>query len=92
MFQLIYVYDEQWRILADYSELRYLDNIIFISEDSWREKKSFDYECDTIITFVSNYLDMDQSDILDRLMLDNGLNTCTELFESDYTKVYCLEQ
>ena len=88
----IYVYDEQWRILADYSELRYLDNIIFISEDSWREKKSFDYECDTIITFVSNYLDMDQSDILDRLMLDNGLNTCTELFESDYTKVYCLEQ
>ena len=32
------------------------------------------------------------NDILDRLMLDNGLNTCTELFESDYTKVYCLEQ
>lgn len=89
--QGIYLYKEDWKILSDYPFLRYMDNIIFWGQDDWQEKISVDYNCDTMIVYVTNCEELNQKEVLSQMMAGNKMNSCKKIFQSGYTTAYYLQ-
>ena len=90
--QGIYLYKEDWKILSDYPFLRYMDNIIFWGQDDWQEKISVDYNCDTMIVYVTNCEELNQKEVLSQMMAGNKMNSCKKIFQSGYTTAYYLQR
>lgn len=89
--QCVFLYDTHaWRIVANYPDLRCMNDVVFVSTDDWDTYKDTDYGRDSMVVFLEGSA-FDPDKTLETLMQANGFTSSTFLFGSGYANVYYLE-
>lgn len=88
--QTLYLYEIGWKVMANFPDLRVLEDVVFLTPDTWEGEKNTDYGKDGMIVFLSeDCFDKDQT--LQTLMQANGFTQSSYLFGVGYTATYYLE-
>ena len=82
----LYLYKDRWKITPNLSEIRQMDDIIFIKTDNWEKNKSYVVQNEPMIVFI----DSNNKSMINTVLEYTGLKKSEVLFTSGYVTVYSL--
>ena len=83
----VFLYRDQMNVMLNFSELWYLNDIVFINLKEWEDKKSSIAQEEPLILFIDN----SGVDRLDSVIEQTGHTDSEYLFDSGYAKAYILK-